>query len=1161
MKKNALCNRGNVLAKKKLYTFRFLTKTLLVMKLTAVILFGFTLQLSAKEALSQSVTFSGKEVSLKKVFSVIKRQTGYTVFYDQGWIANVKSVTVSAENQRLEIFLQKVLKDMPLDFTIEKKAIIITRKVKTVPITTPQPMEFFLPPPVDVTVIVQDSAGLPLEGASIKVKGTQRGITTDANGQAVLKSIAPNSTLVISFTGYSNQEVTIGANKTVTIRLTALSKKLEDIVVVGYGTQKKATVTGAISTLSAKEITTATNGNVVNLLAGKLPGLRVTQRTGEPGDYATDFDIRGFGAPLIVVDGVPRDNFNRLDPNEIENISILKDASAAIYGVKGGNGVVLITTKRGTRGKTGFTYSSTFGFSKIAHSPEILNSYQFATLSDEAAINAGNTPPYSKDVLTQYQNGTLPSTDWFNLVIRERAPQRQHSISASGSSDKVQYFLSAGYFGEDGIYRSGDINANRYNFRSNITASLTRDLQAEVLINGIRDSKNAPGESTEGVFQEIWSQPPNVTPYANNNPAYLQNMADAANPISITTASYSGYSKNITKTFNGSFALNYKIHAIDGLKLRALYAYDNSSELVKAFIKKVDLYTYDATANTYNVTGTRNAPTTYTEHYIEITSTAAQVSVDYEKTFHSNHNVKGLLLLEETKQNGNDFQGSRQFSLDAVDQLYAGNTLNQTTTSASNQTTASGQVLPNVNQSMVGRVNYDFKGKYLLEGSFRYEGSSKFAEGHRWGFFPAVSAGWRISEESFLKGKTNFLDNLKLKASYGKIGDDGSSTYQYLSGYNYPGSNYVFSGSLVNGLGFRGMSNSSLSWYTSKLADIGIEADLFKKLHIEADIFSRRRDGLLATRNLSLPGTVGAGLPQENLNSDLTKGLELVLGYHDHIGSFNYRVTGNVSFTRTKNLYLEQAASTNAYSNWRSNNAYRYNDNYFGYHVIGQFKTQAEILAAPVEDGNGNRSVLPGDLKYEDYNHDGIIDDNDKHNVGRNSTTPEVNFGFTLAASWKGFDVNALFQGATKFTVSYIGTIALDGPLAWGRNGLNVFMDRWHHQDLFDPTSPWVAGKYPSTRTKGGTNSAADWNYMDSDYWLKNATYLRLKSVELGYTLPANIIGKSGFIQSLRIYVNGFNLITWSGLNDLIDPEHTNASYGNNYPITKNYNLGVNLTF
>jgi len=1152
MKKNAICNRGNALSEKKRYTSRFLTKTLLVMKLTAVILLGFTLQLSAK-VFSQSITFSGKDVTLKKVFSVIKRQTGYTVFYDQGWIANAKNITVTAENQRLETFLQKVLKDLPLDFTIEQKVIIITRKAKSVPVVLLRSFETVLPPIVDITVVVQDSAGLPLEGASIKVKGTQRGITTDANGQAVLKSIAPNSTLVISFTGYSNEELTIGDNKTVTIRLTALSKKLDDIIVVGYGTQKKATVTGAISTLSAKEITTATNGNVVNLLAGKLPGLRVTQRTGEPGDYSTDFDIRGFGAPLIVVDGVPRNNFNRLDPNEIENISILKDASAAIYGVKGGNGVVLITTKRGTRGKTGFTYSSTFGFSEIAHSPEILNSYQFATLSDEAAINAGNTPQYSKEVLAQYQSGALPSTDWFNLVVRKHAPQRQHSISASGSSDKVQYFLSLNYFGEDGIYKSGDINANRYNFRSNITANLTRDLQAEVLINGIKDSKNAPGENTYNIFQSLWEQPPTITPYANNNPAYLNNMADAVNPISITTAALSGYGKNSTKTFNGSFALNYKIHAIDGLKLRALYAYDNSSNLIQAFIKQVNLYTYDAPTNTYKITGARNAPTTYTEQYVENTSTTAQVSVDYEKTFHSNHNVKGLLLLEETKQNGDNFRGSRQFSLDAVDQLYAGNTLNQATTSA--------QVIPNVNQSLVGRVNYDFKGKYLLEGSFRYEGSSKFAEDHKWGFFPAVSAGWRISEESFLKGKTNFLDNLKLRASYGKVGDDGSSTYQYLSGYNYPGSRYVFSGSLVNGLGFRGLSNPLLSWYTSNLANIGIDADLWKKLHIEVDVFSRQRNGLLATRNLSLPGTVGAALPQENLNSDLTKGFELVIGYHDHIGGFNYRLTGNVSFTRTKNLYLEQAAPTNAYANWRSNNANRYNDNYFGYKVIGQFKSQAEILSSPVEDGNGNRSVLPGDLKYQDYNHDGIIDNNDMHNIGRNSNTPEVNFGFTLAASWKGFDMNALFQGATNFTVSYLGTVALDGPLAWGRNGLSVFMDRWHHQDLFDPTSPWIPGKYPSTRTKGGTNSAADWNYIPSDYWLKNATYLRLKSVELGYTLPANMIGKSGFIKSLRIYVNGFNLITWSGLNNLIDPEHTNAQFGNTYPITKNYNFGVNLTF
>ncbi len=1098
------------------------------------------------------IDIAANKKSLKEILTDIESKSAFRFTYNDALVAQYRDISIHKKNEPISSILNYILYNTNLDYIERKYKVIILQKEKTL-IAEKEGEE----QPLAAIVIkgkVTGEKGEPLQGVSVKWQGSDIGVTTNPSGEFALSIPSDTGKLEFSSIGYEKKVIDIKGQKTLSITLRVSQSQLNDIVVVGYGTQRKATVTGAVSTISSKEINTATNGNVVNLLAGKLPGLRVTQRTGEPGNYETDFDIRGFGAPLIVVDGVPRSTFNRLSPDEIESISVLKDASAAVYGVKGGNGVILVTTKKGKTGRPEFIYSGTLGATQTANTPEILNAYQYATLTDEAYLNAGNTPPFSKTQLQQFQDGTLPSTDWYNLVVRKYSPEQQHTISASGSTDKTRYFLSMGYFGETGLYKSGDLNANRFNFRSNITADLTRDLQAEVLINGIKDAKNSPGETTGGIFQELWSEPPTIPVYANNNPAYLSNMPDATHPISITTSSYSGYVTNTTKTFNGSFALNYKIRAIDGLKARVLYAYDNAGSLSKTFEKQVNLYDYDAVTNTYNVTGSRNAPTTYTERYMENTSTTAQASLEYAKSFKAVHNVKALLLVEERKQNGDDFQGSRQFSLDAVDQLYAGNTLNQVATST--------QVIPNVNQGLVGRVNYDYGGKYLLEGSFRYDGSSKFAAGHRWGFFPAISGGWRISEEPFLKGKTDFLTNLKIRGSYGKLGDDGSSTYQYLSGYNYPGSNYVFNGSLVNGLGFRGLANPNLSWYTNKLANIGIDADLWNnKLHIEADVFSKKREGLLATRNLSLPGTVGAALPQENLNSDLTKGFELIIGYHNHAGDLTYNITGNVSFTRTKNLYIEQAAPTNAYSNWRNNNAYRWNDNYFGYKVIGHFQSEAEIKSSPVEDGNGNRSVLPGDLKYEDFNHDGIIDDNDVHNVGRNMNTPEINFGLTLGASWKGFDFNVLLQGASNFTVSYLGTIALDAPLAFGRNGLNVFMDRWHHADLFDPNSPWIPGKYPSTRIKGGITRVDGWNYQPSDYWMKDATYLRLKSLELGYTLPARLWGSNGYIKSLRVYVNGFDLLTWSGLNDLVDPEHPNAAYGNGYPITKNYNFGVNLTF
>nr|WP_197486701.1 TonB-dependent receptor [Mucilaginibacter sp. L294] len=1115
------------------------------MKLTFVICLLTFMQVSAT-SLAQKITLNVKNLPFEKLLDDLTAQSGYHFVYEDQLLSRAKPATINVKNAPFSEVLAECFSDQPLTYVVDGKNIAIVARKKA-PAATP------VSSAIDVTGVVTDEKNQPLPGVTVAVKGTTIGAVTDKDGVYSLPRLEPNAVLIFSFIGYASQEIALNGNKQINIRLQKADSQLNEVVVVGYGSQRKATVTGSISTISAKEIKTATNANVVNLLAGKLPGLRVAQRTSEPGDYASDFDIRGFGAPLVVVDGIPRTNFTRLDPNEIESISVLKDASAAVYGVKGGNGVVLITTKRGS-GKTVFNYSSTFGLSQIANSPDILNAYEYATLTNESYVNSGNPPPYSAETLEKYRTGALPSTNWLDLVIRKNAPQQQHSISASGSSDKVRYFISLGYMNDGGIYKSGDIYANRYNFRSNITADLTKDLQAEVLLNGIKDLKNTPGENTGSIFQALWSEPPTISVYANNNPNYLSNMPDATHPISITNSSYSGYTNNVNKIFNGSFALNYKVPAIEGLKARILYAYDNTSSFNKVWQKAVQVYDYDAATDTYNNTGTRNAPTKLSQYYSESTSTTAQASLEYAKTIHSSHNIKALLLVEERKQSGLAFNGSRQFSLDAVDQLYAGNTTNQAITSAN--------IDPNVNQGVVGRVNYDYKGKYLLEGSFREDGSSKFAAGRRWGFFPAVSAGWRVSEESFLKNKISFLDNLKIRASYGKLGDDASSTYQYLTGYNYPGSNYFLNGTLVNGLGFRGLANQNLSWFTSKLANIGIDADLFSsKLHIEADVFSKKREGLLATRNLSLPATVGAGLPQENLNSDLTKGFEFSVAYRDHIGDFNFNLSGNVAYTRTKNLYIEQAAPTNSYSNWRGNGAERWNDNYFGYNVIGQFQSYDEIRNSPITDGNGNRSVLPGDLKYEDLNHDGIIDDNDVQVIGKNNNTPRMTYGFSIAAQWRGLDFNALFQGGSQFSVSYLNTIAFDGPLAWGRNGLDVFMDRWHQADGFDPNSAWIPGKYPSTRTKSGLTRPDGWNYRPSNFWLQDASYLRLKSVEIGYTLPASIVGKTGIVKSLRVYVNGFNLATWSGLSSLIDPEHTNAGFGNTYPIMKNYNFGVNLTF
>lgn len=1002
---------------------------------------------------------------------------------------------------------------------------------------------------VTIGGIIKNPNGELLEGATAYLKGMpQKVVNSDSSGQFIMSVPANrlNDTLAVSLTGYESLDIPLNGQKNLLIELQPLKNtNLNDVVVVAYGTQKKTKVTGAISSITGDQLKTTPSGNITEMLYGKLPGLQVAQVTGEPGDYAASFNIRGFGGALIVIDGVPRDNFDRMDPNEIASISILKDASAAVYGVRSANGVVLITTKKGASGKTKFAASTRFGVATPANTPDVMNAFQWATLTDEYNMNNNSALPYSKDLLDSFKTGVYPSTDWMSLVLRKRAPQSEQNISASGGNDAVKFFISFGHYNEMGLWKSGDLNYQRYNFRSNISARIAKGLEAVVQIGGYGDVKYDPNTSASTIYKSLWMQIPALPIYANNNPEYLNAaIADGTHPLAVTSSKISGYNNNWNKYLYGNFNLNYEIPKVDGLKAHFVFSYNPNYWVNKTWQKAYNLYNYDAQTNTYDEVPTNNPSTLY-QTFSESYSTLQQLSLDYTHSFKSKHNISALFVYERRKENGDNFNGSRQFTVDAVDQLYAGN---------NDQTLFSnGAVTPFTSIGYVGRVNYDYMGKYLLEGSFRYDGSSKFMEGHQWGFFPAGSAGWRISQEDFIKNnrKLDFITDLKLKASYGLMGDDGAADYQWASGYSYPGgANYVFGGSLINGLGYASTANPNITWYTAKTMNLGIEGNLWNGLlSFEMNYFVRKRTGLLGYLSTSIPSQVGASLPQQNLNADLTRGAELVLTTQHKFNKVIFSASGNISISRTKNLYQSQAAPSSDYNNWRNNGAYRWNDIVWGYQAEGQFKSYDEIKSWAIEDGNGNRNLRPGDIKYQDLNGDGIIDGNDRKPIGRINLFPEVNFGLTLSAKWNGFDLNVLFQGATQYQVNYLGTDQLAKPLSWGRNGLDIFWDRWHHEDVTDANSPWVAGYYPST----GSSSS---NYQTSTFWLRNASYLRLKSVDIGYTIPLKKI-----IESARVYFTGYNLMTWSGMNKIIDPEHISGNAGYNYPTMKNYNFGINLNF
>ena len=983
-----------------------------------------------------------------------------------------------------------------------------------------------------------------LPGVTVMVQGTANGVTTDRNGKYSINAKA-GDTLIFRYVGYSTKKIAVLNQSVINASLTGAETSLNQLVVVAYGTQKKATVTGAIASIDGDKIKTISTSDLRQGLEGKLPGLRITERNGEPGSYGSTFDIRGFGAPLIVIDGVVASSadFVRLDPNDIESISVLKDASAAVYGIKAANGVILVATKKGKSGKPQISYSGSYEIQKPTNTPEVGNAYQFAVLTTESEINGGKAPgetTFSKEDIQKFKDGTYPSTDWYKVIARNFTPLQHHNLSVTGGDEHMHYFTSLGVLNEAGLWKSGDLNYKKYNVRASVTGKISKSLEAQINIDGILEDKNEPGEAAWNVLKFTWMNIPTYSVYANNNPQYLQDMTYPWNPVAMTTASIGGYTKTKTKTFDGSFVLNYSAPFAEGLTAKLVYGFYSQDYYQRAWRKAYSTYDYDKATDAYVLKGTQNNPSNLTENYIPYQRSSLTGQLNYERQFLQKHNVKASLVFEERHEKNDNMWAKKEFSID-VDQFFAGNAQNS-------QVTSSG-LYENDNQNVIGKFNYDYMSKYLVEFGFNYGGSSKFPAGKRWGFFPYASAGWRISSENFFRQALPFVTDLKIRGSWGQMGDDDASTFQFLTGYNYPGGNYIFDDNVISGLGFRGMPNPNITWYTVTTKNIGFDMDIREGLiSAQFDLFERDRSGLLGTRLLTIPGTVGASLPQENLNADKRKGFELVLGHAKRSGEFQYDLSANMTYTRGELTAMERAPDGNSYLNWRNNTLNRWDNINWGYDYIGQFQSYNDIYSSPIQDGKGNTTLRPGDLKYRDVNKDGIIDDQDVVPIGR-SYIPDIDFGLNIAMNFRHFDLSLFFQGAANYNYEYIEQMR--APLPWGRNSLTQFMDRWHHEDIFDVNSPWVPGKFPATNYPPSDG----WN---SQFWRPSASYVRLKSVELGYTFPAGIL-KRVHIQNLRIYLSGFNLYTLTKLK-YIDPEHDPNTYNYLYPITKNYDIGLNIT-
>jgi len=1100
---------------------------------------------------AQKISLVERNVSLEKIFKDIRKQTGLQFFYKDELLKTAGKIDINVKNATIEETLDQCFKNLPLTYSIVDNTVIIKQKITPVP-----PIDITASPAADITGLINDADGFPLAGASVKNKRTGRGTATNAEGRFSIEA-SVNDELEISSVGFKTQTIRITSlQQTISLSLKVEISELENSIVIAYGSQKKKSLTGAVASVTNEEIVTTKNENVQNMLTGKVAGLRVVQNTAEPGSFDNVFDIRGLGSPLIVVDGIPRDNITRLDPNDIESISVLKDASAAVYGVRAANGVVLVTTKRGKKGTLGLTYSGTQTWQFPSGLPKPLDAIGYMTLVNQQALHNvnGGVPVYSPTDFDAYKNGTKKSYDWYKAAISKSFPQLQHNLSASGGNDITTYFLSAGYTYQDGMLKSGDLNYKRYNVRSNISSKLTNNITVDLNLNGILDTKNQPNSDAWWIIRSIWRQNPLDPFYANDDPGHLfQGSVDGTNPISLSHSNISGYKIYDNKWFQSSIALTYRIPYVQGLNIKGMYSYDYKVSDNKFYQRSYNQYTYNTATDSYN-TFIQNSPNTITRQFYSLPSSLSQLSLNYDHTFKGAHSVNALVLFEQSTRSADNFYATRELSL-PVDQLLAGDALNQ------QAYLDPAQLYKLTNKGLVGRLSYNFSSKYLAEFSFRYDGSSKFAPSKQWGFFPAGALGWRISEEDFWRNikAFSFINSLKIRASYGKLGDDAASNYQFVTGYLYPATGdanklapgSVFDGAFVNSLQSTGIPNPDITWFVSKTFDIGIDAEAWKGLlGFTIDFFRRDRTGLLATRALSLPGVVGADLPQENLNSDRSQGIDLEITHRNHIGKFNYFLKGTFAYSRVYNKYVEQAKAGNSYLNWRNNTNNRYSGIYWGWGNAGRYQSFNDIYNSPVAVG---RNTLPGDYILQDWNGDGQIDDLDQHPIAY-SGYPLVQYGLTLGGSWKGFDLTALFQGAAKMDIAYFEQ--LNTPL-WGSNrssALSQFMDNYHPVDPtanpYDPNTVWVSGHFPYTGTVPPTNSAAN---------TQNGAYLRLKSVEIGYTIPYHLLSRAG-IKGIRAYVNGYNVFTITRLR-YVDPEHPSGTYGYLYPLNKSVSGGLVVNF
>lgn len=1109
---------------------------------------------------SESVKFDLKmnKVSLKEVFQTITEQSEFKFIYNNDVVNDKQKVSVNTDGARVEEILDEILPQFNLEYRVVDKQVIVfpteeNTKTETVSPTGAQQQK-------TITGKVVDDKGVGLPGVAVVVKGTTVGVVTDIDGNYSLQVPADAQTLSFSFIGMKAQEIAIGNQTAINITMASDITDLDEVVVVGYGTQKRANVVGAVTTVSGEKLAAIPAMNVSNAISGYLPGSVVIQQTGEPGQMSPRILVRGRStlngdaqpsstsnapqtAPLVVIDGIPGRSIDEIDPNDVESLSILKDASAAIYGAQAANGVILIKTKSGAEGKPRLNYQFFTGMMTPTVIPEVTNAAEYATMLSEYQVYQGKARRYTDRDIELFASGVdpweHPNTDWYGDLIEKWTNTTRHNVSLDGGANGMKYYVSFGYKTDDAIYKASSTKYKQYNVRTKLEMPINEWLKTNVEMAGFMNDRQYPYKSADAIVGQStrlvptnWSFWPKEGWYPGPDIEY------GDNPVETSTFS-AGVNDQKTYRFLSTFGATIDVPFVKGLSFTGSYSFDLTNYYNKAFYKPWILYYPNWNQATRGADGfITDMPLTPTyrglstpennERYDRTINQTTMFNVNYVKTV-GDHNMSFFAGYEQYQSDWNYFRGYRKYYIsDVIQTMDAGNPKDQV---------IAGSASIYARKSYIGRATYDYQGKYLAEVVFRADGSLKFPEDNRWGYFPGILVGWRASEENFWKENLSFANYFKLRASFGMMGMDPGNAFQYMNKYNLStGMTFGTSGAIETAVGPPVIANPNITWEKQTTYNLGFDSKFLNDLlHLNAEFFKNRREDILITKDASVPNFTGLSLPQENLGIVENKGFEVEAGIHKAINNDLFiNFGGNFSYNKNEIVFMDEPKRA---VEWQQLTGHPYGAQLM-YNAIGIYKDQAQIDGTPHLP-----NTKPGDVIFEDVSGDGQITGDDRILID-NWDYPFAFYGINMDATWKGFTLSILLQGqGEQYKRSQYDN----------RRGEAGNYYKWQYDDRWTPTN---------TETEVARAYNRDDLYWSPDvrmstYWLENCAYMRLKNVVLNYSIPTEYYSKVG-IAKINVYVSGNNLALLYSANKIWDPEANNPGV---YPLMKTFAIGANITF